>query len=622
MKTKNKLVRILATVAMILPLFAGLAGGSQAFAAENETAPETQNVILHKRQFNPLTPEDTKKNTGDEMADFGGAPLEGAVFTAYDVTTTYWEAYDKASGDETAKQDAASKASKTLNGNETAVVFDATDNDGKANKQLPTTSNGKNAVYLFVETGFPAGTVQSKSAPFILGLPSVTDSNEYRTDVHVYPKNEVISKDLHFIKYGVNEAGEAAVLPGAKFKLKLVGADKYFGSDNNFSATEADAKLLESGSNGLVTTGDLALVPGTYEFYEVSTVDGYHFGKNPIVVAHVDNDLNVTYDYFDLDNKAANGSDAAAYNYQVPAPVKTPKDKDFDVNAPIEFTIEQAIPKDIADYTTFKLVDNYDKNLQLTSTEDEILATAVIKEDNTKIDNLTTYTAEDGVSFTLDFTNHIQNLAEYAGKTIQFKATMKIKAGAAIATPINNEITFDNNFEPKHDTADVKTYGKKFIKTDLATGEKLQGAEFVVLKAGKYLQYQDDKGNKVATYTSNGSTAKYAVAWVDSDAEATHFVSGEDGFFTVNGLAKTDSDKKDINYSLKETKAPEGYAELKAEIGFTADDGTKVLTVNNKHKGVLPSTGGMGIVAFVAVGIAAIGGAYLYFTKGRRHIEG
>ncbi|KAF1291195.1 hypothetical protein BAU14_10940 [Enterococcus sp. CU9D] len=512
------------------------------------------------------------------------------------------------------------------------MAFEPTDENGQSESDLPTTSNGKNAVYLFVETGFPAGVVQSKSAPFILGLPSVTDNNnnnnEYRSEVHVYPKNEVVTKALQFTKFGVDVNGTANPLKGAKFVLRN-DKEKYLGSDNNFTVDEAAAKteaaIFTSNEEGLVTTGDLLLSPGDYKFYEVETVKGYHFGEEAVVTAHVDNDLNITYYYFDKTKNEKEAKEAEAYNYQVPAPVKTPKEKDFDVNAPIVFTIEQKIPLDIADYTQFKLKDTYDKNLQLTSTKDDILASASIKEDKIKIGNLATYTAEDGVSFTLYFTNHIQELAKYAGKTIQFKATMKIKPGATIATDINNTVTFVNNFDPKTDTAKVKTYGKKFVKKDLATGETLKDAKFVVKKGEQYLQYQDSNGEKVESYTSSDLIAEYAVKWVDTEVEGTVFVSGKDGVFTVNGLAQNDEKGNKIEYSLVETEAPEGYVLPSKDLGvtFKADDGeTELQQVNNKHKGTLPSTGGMGIVAFVAVGIAAIGGAYVYFAKGRRHIEG
>lgn len=631
-KSRNRAWGIIASVIMVLPFLLGL-GGFATKASAEEKVPENQTVILHKRQFSDLGGINIS-NTGDKFDDEElqklGKPLEGVIFTAYDVTIKYWEAYNAATGSKEQKEAAAVAAAKQLSNNAKEIPFKPTDENGQSKFDLPTTSNGKNAVYLFVETGFPAGVVQSKSAPFILGLPSVTDNNEYRSEVHVYPKNEVVTKALQFTKFGVDVNGTANPLKGAKFVLRNDN-EKYLGSDNNFTVDEAAAKteaaIFTSNGEGLVTTGDLLLSPGDYEFYEVGyeeAVEGYHFGKNPVVTAHVDNDLNITYDYFDNTNtEIKNAEEAEAYNYQVPEPTKTPDGKDFDVNAPIEFTIEQKIPLDIADYTQFSLVDNYDEKLELVSTEEKIKESVKIGDES--IGTWAAYSVESGKSFTLDFTNNIEFLARYAGKTIQFKATMKIKPGATIATDINNTVTFVNNFDPKTDTAKVKTYGKKFVKKDLATGETLKDAKFVVKKGEQYLQYQDSNGEKVESYTSSDLIAEYAVKWVDTEVEGTVFVSGEGGVFTVNGLAQNDEKGNKIEYSLVETEAPEGYVLPSKDLGviFKADDGkTELQQVNNKHKGTLPSTGGVGIVAFVAVGIAAIGGAYVYFAKGRRHIEG
>lgn len=633
-KSRNRAWGIIASVIMVLPFLLGL-GGFTTKASAEEKVPEKQTVILHKRQFSDLGGINIT-NTGDEFDEKKlnelGDPLQGVIFTAYDVTTEYWKAYNAATGSKEQKETDAITAAKQLSNDAEGIAFEPTDENGQSKFDLPTTSNGKNAVYLFVETGFPAGVVQSKSAPFILGLPSVTDdnnnNNEYRSEVHVYPKNEVVTKALQFTKFGVDVNGTANPLKGAKFQLKIKKG-KYLGSDNNFTIDEAAAKteaaIFTSNGEGLVTTGDLLLSPGDYEFYEVGTVEGYHFGEKPVVTAHVDNDMNITYDYLNKTKQPVEKSgNAEAYNYQVPEPTKTPDGKDFDVNAPIEFTIEQKIPLDIADYKTFSLVDNYDEKLELVSEPQEIKESVKVGDESIGGD-WAAYSEKD-TSFTLDFTNNIEFLARYAGKTIQFKATMKIKPDATIATDINNTVTFEfgNDFKPKTDIAKVKTYGKKFVKKDLTTGETLKDAKFVVKKGEQYLQYQDSNGEKVESYTSSDLIAKYAVKWVDTEVEGTVFVSGKDGVFTVNGLAQNDEKGNKIKYSLVETKAPEGYVLPSKDLGvtFNADDGTTELPVNNKHKGTLPSTGGMGIVAFVAVGIVAIGGAYVYFAKGRRHIEG
>ena len=94
--------------------------------------------------------------------------------------------------------------------------------------------------------------------------------------------------------------------------------------------------------------------------------------------------------------------------------------------------------------------------------------------------------------------------------------------------------------------------------------------------------------------------------------------SDSEGEFSIEGL-------KQGAYCLQETKAPEGYALPKNEAAyteFTVDDDPTTsdeTTIDNQPKGILPSTGGMGIIVFILVGIALVGGTVIYFKK--RHQE-
>ena len=45
------------------------------------------------------------------------------------------------------------------------------------------------------------------------------------------------------------------------------------------------------------------------------------------------------------------------------------------------------------------------------------------------------------------------------------------------------------------------------------------------------------------------------------------------------------------------------------------------MKVDNKSKGTLPSTGGKGIYAFIAIGAITVAGATLYFVSVRKQTE-
>lgn len=649
-KTKHKIFGALAVLALALPM--GLGMGSKAHADETNPATPptktdpttTQTVILHKKQFSPLNDSDKKQNTGDTMPEFGGKDLAGAVFTAYDVTDIYWNNYTGAN--EAAKETNANKAAMEFTPPENnSVEFAATGNDGSSSKKLKTVSNGKNAVYKFVETKSPAGVVQSKSVPFILGLPSYDTNGNLRDSVNIYPKNEVKTNTLEITKYGVKEDGtlddklSGGVLPGANFILKSKVEDKYYDLDtNSFDADEAGATVVSSDSKGKVAFKNLILEPGTYEFYEkdgdkaTSTPqtdvknEKYHFdpSEKAAVTAIVDTDMNVTYTYKDINRVPVTtndqNSEAKAYNYKVPAPVKEVDGEDkVDAGTTVTYKITQKIPEDIDTYTTFDLVDNYDSRLSLASDDKAIKDSddQAIK-DSVKIGDTnygkTITISKKANEFTLSFAP--VDLVAFKGETLTFNVKMIVKPGTNLTT-INNTIKFDNNFLPKTDTATVTTYGKKFHKIDSNTGKDLAGAEFTIKNSeGKYLVLK--QGDTVST-TVTGYASDYTVTWGDDKSAATKLISNDKGEFGVYGL----SDDGENAYTLSETKVPDGYVGA-SDFKFTADsDQTidKIHDVENKPKGTLPSTGGKGIYAFIAVGVVALIGAGFYFTRGRKHFE-
>lgn len=102
------------------------------------------------------------------------------------------------------------------------------------------------------------------------------------------------------------------------------------------------------------------------------------------------------------------------------------------------------------------------------------------------------------------------------------------------------------------------------------------------------------------------------------------FTSNKDGQIYVEGLA-------DGDYSLKEKKAPEGYAKRNKDFDFTVGekDGKKAYDIEFKKEGTntkdawivenkkitIPQTGGIGSLIFIVSGLAIMTGAFIAYKR-------
>ncbi|WP_392461815.1 SpaH/EbpB family LPXTG-anchored major pilin [Streptococcus parasuis] len=311
--------------------------------------------------------------------------------------------------------------------------------------------------------------------------------------------------------------------------------------------------------------------------------------------------------------------------------IDTAGHNNYNIGQDIKFKLSTQIPTNIGikevdgvtpHYNTFGLIDTHDTTLTFDKAEAhelKVAGTTTVLNEGEEAD----YTIVEGdpkpaagkATFKVKLTQAgINKLAEQGGKTLEFTYTMKLNASAVMDTKNVNQVTVE--YGRKTDTfndvvttpgneKEVYTGGYRFIKTDVSTDKPLAGAEFVVrdtATGGQYLKIDD--------------TTK-EISWVDTYEEAKKFITGDNGIVDIKGLTYG-------TYYLEETIAPKDYVKLSERIKFDVKiDSYKTTTttphpVANTPKGFLPSTGGAGIILFVALGAAMVGLAGVYFTSRRK----
>ncbi|MFK4964893.1 SpaH/EbpB family LPXTG-anchored major pilin [Lactococcus garvieae] len=201
-RTKQLMVAAMLALSVVATPIKGV------FAADN-ISDKTANVTINKRVWTDQTPP-MKQNTGEEMTDFGGEPLNGAEFTVYDVTDKYYE-LSKGSDAKTASEAIQADATTSFPSYAKVINSQVTSGQGQAhfnNLGIKNTSNRYN-VYLFLETKTPNDvTITKKSAPIILAMPiykmdaKQEFTDELNTDIQLYPKNETATDKKEFTNVG------------------------------------------------------------------------------------------------------------------------------------------------------------------------------------------------------------------------------------------------------------------------------------------------------------------------------------------------------------------------------------------------------------------------------------
>lgn len=268
----------------------------------------------------------------------------------------------------------------------------------------------------------------------------------------------------------------------------------------------------------------------------------------------------------------------------------------------------------------FKLKDKLSKGLTMTAADFVSVTIGNETLGKDKYEVKLTSNNQDGTTELEVTIKEFINYSEKAGENIVFEYQAEVNKDAVTVDKATNtaQVGFGNKSDEltfsKPDTVKVYTHTLTITKVDGKDQTPLAGAEFELYEGTSVQE------GKIIKLVDEGKGV-YHVPDTTELTTTTTVVSPTTGIITIKGL-------KEGTYTLKETKAPDGYNKGKdTEITITAesnDGGETVtvtgntITVENNSGLQLPSTGGMGTIIFVAAGVCVVGFLILTSRKTKR----
>ncbi|MGX7130879.1 SpaH/EbpB family LPXTG-anchored major pilin [Enterococcus songbeiensis] len=259
------------------------------------------------------------------------------------------------------------------------------------------------------------------------------------------------------------------------------------------------------------------------------------------------------------------------------------------------------IPKDLQNKTKFEVRDIPDKGLAF----DENRSVYMM---NLSEDVDYQLSLEDDGGFTIIFNLNSEKVLDLAGTILNIWYSMRISPDTADKA-LENKAIIDFGSGPDTVVSEkVAMLGHKFKKLNAHTNTPLSGAKFrIYMTDGEvklYLILMDDGLNFDGT---------------EDEKEATIFISDANGVIKLLGLAPL-TNFEHLNYVIEEIAPPEGFIITEKETHFSVNvgdysDPEKFTTIYNTPKGLLPATGGNGILAFLAIGLGLMLGAFVWYKR-------
>lgn len=498
--------------------------------------------------------------------------------------------------------------------------------DGKVN--FPNLKLGR---YLVIEAEAPINVVE-KTANFLVDIPTTNpEGNGLIYNVEVTPKNDTVYGGITLTK--LNEKNEP--MAGVNFILQ-----KKNGEDWEDYELE---KTLVTNESGTITLEGLPA--GEYRFIETKTLEGYILDNNATYNFSVSLEEDGTTKVFPetitvINEKPTIKKEIASISRDED---NTNSNKDginsADIGDIISYKIVAYVPRVINKLNTFVISDNMDEGLTFVNNSISIKGKErILDQANQEMVSLSEeidseITSEDYVltssehSWSLEFTEQgKEKLMKYESLEITYNVILNSNA---VANNIGNSnkatLKYSNIVKVKYDEtpnpddpekeskneSDVKVYtgGFNIEKHALSKdGALLGGTVFKIATSeenaiqGNFIK--DANGNEIVLTTGNGEngTELGKVSYKGLSYGTYYLLEVQAPTYEENGEVKY--------YNL--LKDP-----IRIAVGEDTYEGLANVIVNKKGT-LLPSTGGMGAIVFVAAGVLFIVLGITYYRKNKK----
>lgn len=445
----------------------------------------------------------------------------------------------------------------------------------------------------------------------------VTTSDSDGKTNYAYTVNDTYKQPLA-TTLGVSEDAKNDVFVKKVDELKgTAGAVQKFAND--FTATALKNKLSATTTSNKITESKTSfdfknLQPG---YYLVYVTGGKEIQSSLVTVEKETNTVNL--------------------KTEAPSITKTADKDTVSIGQVVKYTVTGSVP-DTTGYAeyVYNIHDTLSNGLDFVNdaagsavTGDTVNVTVAFKgaDDASTAPTKATLSGNGNRTMALDLSAWVK--ANQANKGKEFTVTYYAKVNKEAVVTEKNSATLEYGNKPGETTtttpseAKTPTYPLNINKIKAGTtDDRLAGAKFSLYNS------ESDATSDTNAIKVTGSNGNYVVdpASTTTEFESVKSIEGKGYNLHVNGLAAG-------TYYLVETEAPAGYNKLTAPIKVTitktgdtewtiSKDGTeetdKIIDVENSTGSMLPSTGGMGTIAFTVVAALLVLGVAVSFIRDRK----